>query len=91
MTDFINKKVNFLHTKKSVKITKLIYSNGSSKVFQCIDFNNPSLTYCLKILSARNNDKQIINNINTEIIILVSILFLIIVGLKRKTKRCSDH
>ncbi len=71
LTDYTNKKVNFLHSKISVKINKQIYFNGQSKVYLCSDLNNTSITYCLKIASARNDDKTACNSINTEIIILV--------------------
>ena len=71
MTDYINKKVNFLHSKIAVKINKKIYSNGFSKIYLCSDTANPSMTYCLKIASARNDEKAACNSINTEIVVLV--------------------
>lgn len=71
MTDYINKKVNFFHSKISVKINKKIYSNGLSKVYICSDNNNSSVSYCLKIAQARSDDKALCNSINTEILILV--------------------
>lgn len=72
MTDYTNKKVNFLHSKISVKIAKTIYIGASSKIYLCSDVNNPSASYCLKIATARNDDKLACNSLNTEIIILVS-------------------
>jgi hypothetical protein len=71
MTDYLNKKVNFQYSKKSVKITKKICFNASSKIYLCCDVNNPSTSYCLKIATARNDDKLACNSISTEIVTLV--------------------
>lgn len=76
MTDYLNKKVNFLNSKISVKVNKQIYSNGVSKIFLCSDVNNPSLNFCVKIVTSRSDDKISCNSINTEMLILVNILIL---------------
>jgi hypothetical protein len=77
MSDYFNKKVNFFHSKISVKITKKIYSTNISKVFICSDVNNPLTSYCLKILYARSDDKISCNSMNTEILLLVIKFYLL--------------
>ncbi len=71
MTDYLNKKVNFQYSKISVKITKQMYSNTNSKIYLCSNITNPSISYCLKVASARKDDKATSNSINSEIYILV--------------------
>lgn len=72
MNDYVNKKVNFFHSKIAVKINKKIYSNGCSKIYICSDMSNPTVNYCLKITTVRNDDKLACNSINSEIILMVS-------------------
>jgi hypothetical protein len=71
MTDYLNKKVNFIHSKLSIKINKLMFSKGSSKIYSCSDVNNTSINYCIKIVQARSEDKMLCTSINSEILILV--------------------
>jgi len=71
-SDLINKKVNFQFSKISVKITKKIYNNTNAKVYLCSDIHNSAVTYCLKVASARSEDKFASNAINMEIITLVN-------------------
>jgi len=71
MADFLNKRVNFIHAKLCVKINKLIFSNGRSKIFSCNDVNNNANSYCIKIIQVRSDDKALCNSINSEILILV--------------------
>ncbi len=71
MTDYLNKKVNFIHAKLCIKINRLIFSKGSSKIYSCCDINNPSINYCIKIVQARSEEKMLCNSINSEILILV--------------------
>ena len=88
LTDYTNKKVNFFHSKISVKINKNIYSSNTTKIYICSDINNPSANYCLKITSSRNDDKFSINAINTEIIILVKINYNLFTV---RSQRISEH
>jgi hypothetical protein len=83
MTDYLNKKVNFIHAKICIKINKLIFSKGSSKIYSCSDINNPSINHCIKIVQARSDDKMLCNSINSEILILVIII--------NKSFRLKDH
>ena len=76
MTDYINKKVNFTYSKISVKINRQIYYSSSSKVFLCSDLKDNASSYCIKISSARIDDKFTSNCINTEIVTLVRILLI---------------
>jgi hypothetical protein len=90
MTDYINKKVNFQYSKISVKITKKIYFINSSKVYLCVDNNNPQINYCLKISSARSDDKIACNSISSEILTMVLEIFNL-AWFKIKTKCYSDY
>ncbi len=72
MSDYINKKVNFTYSKIQVKISKQIYFSSTSKIFLCTDVNNTAKTYCLKITSARLEDKPTINSTYSEIATLVN-------------------
>lgn len=91
MTDYTNKKVNFLHSKISVKINKQIYFNGQSKIYLCSDLNNQSITYCLKIATARNDDKPSCNSINYEIFNLVFFKIYINILNVAKHERKTEH
>ena len=71
--DYSNKKINFLHSKKSVRITNRIYQSDNSQLYLCNDLNSSSKQYCLKILSARPEDKAQNASINIEIILLLSL------------------
>jgi hypothetical protein len=74
MSDYLNKKVNFNYSKISVKITKQIYLSNTSRIYLCNDLNNSAKTYCLKITSARLDDKPTINSTYSEIATLVNLL-----------------
>lgn len=71
MTDYINKKVNFVQAKLSVKINKKLQSCDNYKVYLCSDSNNSSVNYIMKIAQARSDDRALCNLFNTELIILV--------------------
>lgn len=71
MTDYINKKVNFVQSKLSVKILKRISSSDYYKYYLCTDANNASTSYIMKIAQVRTDDKASCNLINTELVIQV--------------------
>lgn len=75
MTDYINKKVNFVQSKLSAKIIKRLSSNDYYKFYLCTDSNNSSISYLMKMAQVRSDDKALCNLINTEIVILVKIYF----------------
>ncbi len=77
MTDYLNKKVNFEYSKISVKINKKIYFNTASKIYLCSDLNNPQINYCLKIATARSDDKIACNSLSTEIMTMVNFFLFI--------------
>lgn len=74
--DYCNKKINFLHSKKSIKITTKLpttSSNPTCQVYLCTDLAIPNKTYCLKIITARCDDKNHNSSINIEIVLLLSL------------------
>lgn len=71
--DYSNKKINFLHSKKSVKITNRIYFGDNSQLYLCNDLSSSSKQYCLKILTAKPDDKSQNASINIEIVLLLSL------------------
>lgn len=71
MNEYINKKVNFVSSKLTIKINKILYSNDFYKLFLCFDANNASTAYIMKIAVVRSEDKATCNLINTEIVTLV--------------------
>ena len=71
--DYCNKKINFLHSKKSVRITNRIYQSDTSQLYICNDLTSSSKQYCLKILTAKPEDKAQNASINIEIVLLLSL------------------
>lgn len=71
--DYSNKKINFLHSKKSVKIINRIYFGDNSQLYLCNDLSSSSKQYCLKILTAKPDDKSQNASINIEIVLLLSL------------------
>ena len=74
--DYCNKKISFLHSKKSVKITTklpITSSNPTCQIYLCSDLAAPNKTYCLKIITARSDDKNHNSSIYIEIVLLLSL------------------
>ena len=71
--DYCNKKINFLHSKKSVRITNRIYQSDTSQLYICNELTSSSKQYCLKILTAKPEDKAQNASINIEIVLLLSL------------------
>lgn len=80
MTDLINKKLTFPQSQITVKIGQMIYSS-QTKVYSCSDVSNNANSYCLKIMQSRSDDKNNLAIINTEIILLVILIFIILINL----------
>ena len=74
--DYCNKKISFLHSKKSVKITTklpITSSNPTCQIYLCSDLAAPNKTYCLKIITTRSDDKNHNSSIYIEIVLLLSL------------------
>ena len=57
--DYINKKINFTNSKKNLKIIKKISSVEPNQVYLCNDIEDKNINYCLKIITSKNEDKDI--------------------------------
>lgn len=78
MTDLINKKLTFPQSQITIKINQMIYS-AQTKVYLCTDVSNSANSYCLKIMQSRSDDKNSLAIINTEIILLVNIMRILLI------------
>jgi len=85
MTDSPIQKITFPNSSISLKIISKIKQGQYSKVMLVQDTLNSHQQYILKILRANSRDKQEINSINNEVILLVKI-YLIYLDLSQKRK-----
>jgi hypothetical protein len=73
MTDLINKKLTFPQSQITIKIIEII-NTGQTNIYSCVDYNNNTIQYCLKIMQSRSDDRINSGIINTEIILLVKLI-----------------
>ena len=73
MTESPSKKISFPNSSISVKSISKIKETNFSKIYLVQDSLNAQQHYILKIIRANSSDKQEVNSINNEVIILVII------------------